>query len=177
MKKKIALTLTALMALAQVGMAAPHGHLDAPHHHGDRPVAEVEIMVGMANPWTDHESLAQAQKTAGVKLDIPAEIAKGRQADFRTLDHGQVLEVIYRDAAGKETARIRKAPGNYDISGDHVGYTSLERVAIGCHEATIKGFDRNFTVAVWEDNGYSYSVSLDKPISRTGMRHLLADIN
>ena len=175
MKKKIALTLAAMMAATQVAMAAPHGHID--RHHGERPAAHVEVMVGMANPWTDHESLSQAQKAVGVKLDIPEELAHGRQADFRTLDNGKVLEVIYRDAAGKEVARIRKAPGNHDISGNHVGYTSLERVAIGCHEATIKGFDRNFTQATWEDNGYSYSVSLDKPISRTGMRHLLAHIN
>ncbi len=175
MKKKIALTLAAMMAATQMAMAAPHGHAD--RHHGEKPVAHVEIMVGMANPWTDHESLSQAQKAVGVKLDIPDELAHGRQADFRTLEDGKVLEVIYRDAAGNETARIRKTPGRYDVSGDYVGYTSLERVAIGTHEATIKGFDRNFTTAVWENNGYSYSVHLEKPISRTGMKHLLAHIN
>ena len=174
MKKKIALSLAAMMAATQLAMAAPQEQ-PSPLNN-ERAIAEMRVIVAMANPWTDHASMAEAQEAVGVKLDIPSDIDRGIPTDFRTIGKDKTLEVIYRDATGKETARIRKAPGNRDISGNYVGYTSLERVAIGRHMATIKGFDRNFTLAIWEDNGYSYSVSLDKPISRTGMRHLLADI-
>ena len=175
MKEKIALTLAVMMAAAQMAVAAPHGHMTA--HNEEVPYVHAGEVAFMPNPWMEHESLSKAQKAAGLKLDIPSDIDRGIPVNFRTMDEeNKVLEVIYRDAAGRETARIRKAFGSYDISGDHVGYTSLERVAVGCHEAAIKGFDRNFAVAVWEDNGYSYSLHLDRPVSRTVMRHLLADI-
>ena len=53
-----------------------------------------ENMIGMPNPYTDHDTLKEAEEDAGFKIQIPDEIRGVKAAAFRNLG-AKLLEVIY----------------------------------------------------------------------------------
>ena len=55
---------------------------------------------------------------------------------------------------------IRKALGNEDISGDYNEYAQIE-TADG---VTLKGAEGQFSLALWTDSGFAYSLSLNEGI-------------
>ena len=56
----------------------------------------VENMVGIPNPYTDHDSLKEAEEEAGFKIQIPDEIRGAKAVAFRNMGT-EMLEVIYYD--------------------------------------------------------------------------------
>lgn len=122
--------------------------------------AESESVIGMPNPWSDHAKLADAETAAGFEIELPEEISGTTANVFRTLDgEDATLEVIYNDGKGEEQARIRKAPGSEDISGDYNDYSESKEVEIDGKTVTLKGNDGKIMLAVWQDGDYSYSVT------------------
>lgn len=121
---------------------------------------ETEQVIGMPNPWSDHKDMAEAAAAAGFELEIPEEIAGTKADSFRTLDGTDAtLEVIFHDGKGEETARIRKAPGSDDISGDYNDYKESKDVEIGDISVNMKGNNGKIMLATWQDGDYTYAVS------------------
>lgn len=88
-----------------------------------------ENMIGMPNPYTDHDTLKEAEEDAGFKIQVPDEIRGVKAAAFRNLG-AKLLEVIYYDGEN-EVARVRKGIGAEDISGDYVIYSEVKTVEVG----------------------------------------------
>lgn len=113
--------------------------------------------VQIGNPWTDHETLAQAEEAVGFSLELPETIADSYQAEaFRTLN-GQLLEVIYIDDDYEVT--IRKQAGvNQDISGDYTDYPNTTETHMGVGTVIEKNDGTAFLTLIYHD-GYSYALS------------------
>lgn len=73
----------------------------------------VENMVGIPNPYTDHDSLKEAEEEAGFKIQIPDEIRGAKAAAFRNL-RTEMLEVIYYE--GYSTGQVAKLLGRKESS-------------------------------------------------------------
>ena len=118
MKKVFAFALTAavLLSLAACSTAAKTDRAD------ETPAAEQTQTdnTQIPNPWTEYASLDEAENAAGFDCTIPDAIDGCSETSFRVLDSdGETrLEVIYADGE-TEIARVRKAPGTEDISGDY----------------------------------------------------------
>lgn len=95
-----------------------------------------ENMIGMPNPYTDHDTLKEAEEDAGFKIQIPDELRGVKAAAFRNMGT-ELLEVIYYDGEN-EVARVRKGTGAEDISGDYVIYSEVKTVEVGEKSVTIK---------------------------------------
>ena len=119
--------------------------------------------VQMPNPFAEYETLAEAAKAAGFEAAVP-DAANGSDGRvFRAIENS-LLEVIYRKGED-ETARIRKAAGTEDISGDYNVYAQVDTVTVDGAQVTLKGDADKVSLATWTAEGYTYSVSAEGGIS------------
>lgn len=84
---------------------------------------------GIANPWTDWNSLAEAENAVGFSFGLPETITDSYKAEsFRTMN-GELIEVTYRD--DDYEVFVRKAKSNSvlgeDISGDFNNYEKVNQ--------------------------------------------------
>ena len=174
MKKVFAFVLTAavLLSLAACSTAAKTDRAD------ETPAAEQTQTdnTQIPNPWTDYDSLDEAIAAAGFDCTIPDTIGGCSEKAFRVLDaDGEtMLEVIYADGE-TEIARVCKAPGTEDISGDYNAYDAQD-VAVGDVTVTMKSADGLVKLAIWQDGGYTYAVSVEAGLSTDAMAELVSQI-
>ena len=133
-----------------------------------------ESMIGMPNPYTDHGTLKEAEEDAGFKIQIPDEIRGVKAVAFRNLGT-EMLEVIYYDGDA-EVARVRKGTGEDDISGDYNVYEIEEAVDVTGTQVTLKGSADGYALAVWNEDGYAYAVSVTKKITKDEILHIVEEI-
>lgn len=117
-------------------------------------------LAGMPNPFTDNDTLEEAEKNAGFTIQVPDQISGVSAAAFRNLGQ-EMLEVIYYHGE-QEVARIRKGTGMEDISGDYTKYSDVKTEKIGDRDVTLKENDGKAILAIWNGGAYSYSISLDE---------------
>ena len=133
-----------------------------------------ESMIGMPNPYTDHGTLKEAEEDAGFKIQIPDEIRGVKAVAFRNLGT-EMLEVIYYDGDA-EVARVRKGTGAEDISGDYNVYEIEEVVDVTGTQVTLKGSADGYALAVWNEGGYAYAVSVTKKITKDEILQIVEEI-
>ena len=180
MKNLLIFTVTAAMLLnlaACSQSAKPAAKPDQPAQtetadskNAQAETAETEN-VQIPNPCTD------AAQAAGFDLTVPGEISGCSEKSYRVLNaEGDVMfEIIY--ASGEdETARIRKAPGANDVSGNYNEYAETETVDVGGVRVTMKGADGLVKLAVWTNGDYSYALSVESGLSQNDMAALVSNI-
>lgn len=133
-----------------------------------------ESMIGMPNPYTDHGTLKEAEEDAGFKIQIPDEIRGVKAVAFRNLGT-EMLEVIYYDGDA-EVARVRKGTGEDDISGDYNVYEIEEAADVTGTQVTLKGSADGYALAVWNEGGYAYAVSVTKKITKDEILRIVEEI-
>lgn len=57
-----------------------------------------------------------------------------------------------------QTCTFRKSIGSDDNSGDYNAYSAVEEIPAGEVTATLKGATDSFTLAIWSDGAFSYSL-------------------
>ena len=119
---------------------------------------QVSQTATIGNPWSDWDTIEEAESATGFSFGLPEVIADTYTAEnFRTMN-GELLEVVYRD--GDSEIRVRKQKGEgQDISGDYNTYEF-------CDEQNVNGG----TVTSWHNSdndavkqivsygGYSWSL-------------------
>ena len=99
------------------------------------------------------------------------------EKQFRAMDADgdKMIEVIC--ASGEdEIARIRKAPGAEDISGDCNAYAEQTELTSGDAAVTMKGADGLVQLAIWQADGYTYAVSVENGLTADAMAELVAQV-
>lgn len=133
---------------------------------------EVQFVDGdnmqIPDPFENHESLAEAAKKIGFSLTVPASLQEAVVEVYRSNESGKLLEIIGYQAGtaeehSEEVYRIRKAEGQYDVSGDYTEYSVLTEVELNGINVLLRGHAEGYTLATWVDGEYSYSLSVDQP--------------
>ena len=186
MKKLLIFTVTAAMLLSlaacsQSAKPAAEPEQPAQTETTDNKNAQTETTdtenVQIPNPWTDYDSKDAAAQAAGFDLTVPDEISGCSEKSHRVLnaDGDVMFEIIY--ASGEdETARIRKAPGADDVSGDYNEYAETETVDVDGVSVTMKGEDGLVKLAIWTNGDYSYALSAESGLSQSDMAALVSSI-
>lgn len=134
----------------------------------------------MPNPFTEYTSMDEAAAAAGFHLTLPKSAEEYADRAIQVLSAGSnpMLEVICRTGDGKNELRIRKAAGSEDISGDYTQYAESNTVSVGKLQVTMKGENGQVRLAVWTNNGYTYSVGIyaESGISRKDMTNLVTAV-
>ena len=130
--------------------------------------------VQIANPFVDYETLADVADAVGFELTAP-ETVEGYLDKLIQVMSNSMIQIIYLDDNDNRLF-VRKEAGNADISGDYNSYTEENTITVGECSVTIKGNDSTVSTAIWTNDGYSYAVSADLPMSLDAMTALIAQI-
>ena len=131
-----------------------------------------DVMVGIANPWSEYDTVAEAAEAAGIKFSAPDKLG-----DF-TLTHIQAMNglVDLRYLNGDIQICVRKGKGTDDISGDYNTYKSVTEKNIGKYDVTLKGNGKGVKCAVWNDGNNAYSIVSDKALTEKSIGNIIAKL-
>ena len=120
--------------------------------------AQASQAVAIANPWSDWDSIEEAESVIGFSFGLPEVIADSYTAvNIRTLNN-ELIEVVYRDENFEVCVRKQKGEG-LDISGDYNKYET--RTEENYNGGTIAHYHNSNNDAVKQlirYKGYSWSL-------------------
>ena len=85
----------------------------------------------------------------------------------------ELAEIQY--FGGSDCRCYRKSPGMEDNSGDYNVYAQEETLEISGNAVTLKGGNGTYSLAIWTDGSYAYSISVTDPLSRDAFGALLEE--
>ena len=137
----------------------------------------------LANPFTDTDTLEEAQEIAGFEMEVPAAVSPYTAVSYRAIE-GEMLEIIFSDSKGEEGYRIRKAAGEDDISGDYNEYAKEKMVRLtDGTKVTLRGDKEDaWSVAVWtkdaedEKGAYSFAICSGEKIFTSDQIKKMAEV-
>lgn len=142
--------------------------------------ADAPMSMQIANPWSEFNSLEEAEADAGVEITLPESYQGFDHRIYRAM-HRQMIEVIYQDADGREGFRIRKSRDFGDISGDYTRYDQEKTLEIGDRFVVTRGNGDAISVARWGNLSlnlsYAICVAEDQHFTEDDIRSLVEDID
>ena len=114
----------------------------------------------------DVASMQQATELTGFTMRIPEGKAPYTEKTISVIGE-DMIEVAYsKEEPFAVGYSIRKARAEGDISGDYTEYTESKEVDSEGRKVTLKGEDGTYSLALWEENGFSYAVQAqEKPMT------------
>ena len=111
-------------------------------------------------------SMQQATEITGFTMRIPEGKAPYTEKTISVIG-GDMIEVAYsKEEPFAVGYSIRKARAEGDISGDYTEYTESKEVDFEGRKVTLKGEAGRYSLALWEENGFSYAVKAqEKPMT------------
>ena len=87
---------------------------------------------------------------------------------------GNMAQISYHN--GDDEVMFRQARGSDDISGDYNVYETVLTVEINGAKAELRGTDGEFSGAVWQKDGFTYSVSCSPAVSQDEMQRIIENV-
>ena len=132
-----------------------------------------------AGGWNAEEvdSLQKATILTGFAMRIPEGKEPFTKKIF-TVIGADMIEVQYlQEESSAPGYSIRKARGEGDISGDFTEYEEVKEVNSEGRKVTLKGEAGRYSLALWEENGFSYSIgALEKPMTKEEILELVSAV-
>ena len=88
---------------------------------------EDNVMVQIANPWSEYKSVSDAAKAAGVEFTAPDKLGDYPLAYIQAMK--DLVDLRYKK--GESVICVRKGKGTDDVSGDYNTYDSVSEKKIG----------------------------------------------
>ena len=112
------------------------------------------------------ESMQQATELTGFTMRIPEGKAPYTVKTISVIGE-DMIEVAYsKEEPFAVGYSIRKAKAEGDISGDFTEYPDIREVDSEGRKVTLKGEAGRYSLALWEENGFSYAVNAqEKPMT------------
>ena len=112
------------------------------------------------------ESMQQATELTGFTMRIPEGEAPYTEKTISVIGE-DMIEVAYsKEEPFAVGYSIRKARAEGDISGDFTEYPDIRKENFEGRKVTLKGEDGTCSLALWEENGFSYAVQAqEKPMT------------
>ena len=119
------------------------------------------------------ESLNALSEKTGIPMaeltDLPFAVEHTEYVSY----WNELAEIQYFGA--EDTLRYRKSLGTEDNSGDYNVYARETQILLSNYSVTLKGSADGYTLAIWTDGTYAYSVSSSRPMSEEGFQAWLED--
>lgn len=123
-------------------------------------------------PFHQVDTLAALSDAVGFPVTEPAALPFDLvNTTYTAYDEG-TAEITYTGSGG-QTATYRQSCGSEDNSGDYNLYPDTQ--ALPEQNATLKGQDGLYTLALWTDGTYTYSLHLSSGLSADAWQALLTE--
>ena len=142
--------LAACLAILLVGAAALPKLISSP--------APEESETTIANGMVEVASKEELSEAVGVPVKSAQSLPFFPQSIYYTSYWGEMAQIDY--ANGGSTACFRQSLGEEDNSGDWSEYPAQKSLTVNGCAVTLKGEADSYTLAIWQDGTYSYSLSL-----------------
>lgn len=119
-------------------------------------------------------SLAALEKAVGFSVPEVTDLPFVPEETTYVAYGGSMAEIVYQDAS--QSARFRKSAGTEDNSGDYNEYAAQTGITVGSVSVTLKGNGGAYTLAIWSEDGFSYSLNLTTALSAAQWQTLLAGL-
>ena len=142
--------LAACLAVLLVGAMALPKFISSPVPE------ESETMV--ANGMVEVTSKEELSEAVGFPVKSAQSLPFFPQSIYYTSYWGEMAQIDYEN--GGSTACFRQSLGEEDNSGDWNEYPAKESFTVNGCAVTLKGERDSYTLGIWSDGTYSYSLSL-----------------
>lgn len=142
--------LAACLAILLVGAMALPKFISSPVPE------ESETMI--ANGMVEVTSKEELSEAVGFPVKSAQSLPFFPQSIYYTSYWGEMAQIDY--ANGGSTACFRQSLGEEDNSGDWSEYPAQKSLTVNGCAVTLKGEADSYTLAIWQDGTYSYSLSL-----------------
>ena len=142
--------LAACLAILLVGAMALPKFISSPVPE------ESETMI--ANGMVEVTSKEELSEAVGFPVKSAQSLPFFPQSIYYTSYWGEMAQIDY--ANGGSMACFRQSLGEEDNSGDWNEYPAKESFTVNGCAVTLKGEADSYTLAIWQDGTYSYSLSL-----------------
>lgn len=93
------------------------------------------------------------------KIALPFDVDKINYFSY----WNELAEIQYSGA--ERSARFRKSIGTEDNSGDYTEYKDMIAIDVSGHSVTLRGYDGAYSLAVWTNENYAYSLFLSEAVT------------
>lgn len=138
------------------------------------PPGEDEPYVNL-NPTADiveADTIEELSGEVGFPVNELSGLPFGAETVTYTAYWKEMAEITYSGEG--QTAVYRKGIGSEDVSGDYNIYDSETEMRVNDCSVTLKGNDNVYSLAVWTDADYSYSVSFSEGKTQAEWKAILA---
>ena len=135
-------------------------------------------VVGFGNPWSEWNSIEEAELATGFSFGLPNVIGDCCAAEFRTMNN-EMIEIIYKDQDEGYEVCIRKQKGEgQDISGDYNEYEICsEKEYYGGSIAVYSNSGNDAMKVIIGYRGYSWSIVTTDGLSSDSLEDFLSSIS
>lgn len=168
---KQVVSLAACAAVLVVGITAlPRGT-----ELGGASSVPEELVGTPAAPTQEFDTLEALSAAAGFAVQEPQTLPFAVQETTYTLLFGELAQVEQTGVAGERVLyRVSQEEG--DNSGDYNLYTVEQQVNWNAVDVNLKGNEDGFHLAVWQADGFSYSLSSSVGLTLEQMQNILESI-
>ena len=165
---KKSLTVAACFVLLLVGTLALPGILER------EPPDNVPVVINPGAEIVEVASPEELSETVGftvADIELPFVPEQRVYTAFGT----EMAQIQYQGEG--QSAIFRKSTGTEDNSGDYNSYPETTEIAAGPVQGTLKGESGTYTLAVWTDGEFSYSLALTEGLPAENWEVLINEIN
>lgn len=117
------------------------------------------------NDIVEVSSVEELSKAVGFEVSEPGNLPFEPESVVYTAYWAEMAEITYSN--DEKTAVFRKGIGSDDVSGDYNSYELTSKVSLNNIDVTLKGRNEKYTLAIWTDGEFAYSLSLSEGIEET----------
>ena len=165
---KRSLSIAACFILLLAGTLALPGILER------EPFDDAPVVInpgGKITEVTSSEELSEAVGFTVADIELPFVPEQRIYTAFGT----ELAQIQYQGEG--QSAIFRKSVGTEDNSGDYNSYSETEEITAGPVQGTLKGESGTYTLAVWTDGEFSYSLALTEGLPAENWEVLINEIN
>lgn len=159
-----------LLPLAACFLFLLMGIKSFPNISNDNLNSEVQITPEIV----EYDSTDELSKAIGFKIydivNIPFEV----ETSSYTAWNNEIASIFYSN--DQQSAVFRKSKGNEDNSGDYTDYNIINEVITDRFLITLKGNDGLYSLAIWTDGEYSYSLQFSFEITQEEWINIISRI-
>lgn len=153
------------------------GYTITPTENGADVTPSDSTGVQLPNPMISYKTVEEASKAVSFQVKIPTAL-KDKQINAVNIISGDLVQLDYADGTCYRVsgASLRKELGTGDISGDYNEYANVSTITVGSQSVTLKGDAAGVMLAVWGDDGNSFSIAFEKAVTADTVSTIVASV-